>query len=55
VKKLLWFLASAVLLLSTLGNPVHLNADGNPPPLCPPGKTGCKAGLTLQPEAFVSH
>ncbi len=39
MKKLLWIVVTAVVLLGT--TPLRLQADGNPPPVCPTGKV-CK-------------
>jgi hypothetical protein len=41
VKKLFRFLATSIVLLGTFSNPIELKADGNPPPMCPSGKS-CK-------------
>jgi hypothetical protein len=42
VKKLFWFLATTIVLLGAVSTPVHLHADGNPPPTCLPQMRGCK-------------
>jgi hypothetical protein len=42
VKKIQWFLAITVVLVSTLSTPIRLHADGNPTPTCPNSKSGCK-------------
>ena len=42
VKKLFWFLATSMVILSTFSNPPQVKADGNPLPVCPPNKVGCK-------------
>lgn len=46
MKKLFWFIATSILLLGgTISTPLPLKADGNPPPMCPTGKMGCKPAL----------
>jgi len=42
VRKFFWYLAVSTLLLGTISTPLRLNADGNPMPACPTGKTSCK-------------
>jgi hypothetical protein len=47
VKKILWSVATVILLLNTWAVPVKQNADGGSPPLCPTQKSGCKPLVEL--------